>query len=58
MSMDEKLNTILSRHEELASLMSQGTLSGEEFTKYSVLRLRKRALRLLFSAPVLLGAKL
>ncbi|MAM33622.1 MAG: peptide chain release factor 1 [Micavibrio sp.] len=36
MSMDEKLNTILSRHEELASLMSQGTLSGEEFTKYSM----------------------
>ncbi len=35
-SLDEKLNTIISRHEELSSLMSSGDLSGEEFTKYSM----------------------
>ena len=35
-SLDEKLNTIISRHEELSSLMSGGDLSGEEFTKYSM----------------------
>lgn len=35
-SLDEKLNTIISRHSELSSLMSGGDLSGEEFTKYSM----------------------
>lgn len=36
MSLAEKFSTILSRHEELASLMSQGGLSGEEFAKMSM----------------------
>ena len=36
MALEEKLNTIRSRHAELASLMSQGDLSGEQFTKYSM----------------------
>ena len=36
MALEEKLNSIKSRHAELASLMSQGDLSGEEFTKYSM----------------------
>ncbi|MAF67893.1 MAG: peptide chain release factor 1 [Micavibrio sp.] len=36
MSLDEKLTTIISRHEELAALMAGGDLSGEEFTKYSM----------------------
>lgn len=36
MSMQEKLKTIKNRHEELAALMSEGGLSGDEFTKLSV----------------------
>ena len=36
MSLVEKLSSIKSRHEELASLMSAGKLSGEEFTKMSM----------------------
>jgi len=36
MSLHEKLKTIRLRHEELASLMSAGALSGEEFTKLSM----------------------
>lgn len=36
MSMQEKLSRIKSRHEELASLMSQAGLSGDVFTKLSV----------------------
>ena len=36
MSMEEKLRTIRSRHEELAALMSAGDLSGDEFTKLSM----------------------
>lgn len=32
----EKLGSIRSRHEELAALMSQGNLSGDEFTKLSM----------------------
>lgn len=36
MSMNEKLSSICKRHEELASLMAGGDLSGAEFTKYSV----------------------
>ncbi len=36
MALEEKLNSIKSRHAELASLMSQGDLSGDEFTKYSM----------------------
>lgn len=35
MSMNEKLASILSRHEELAALMSAGNLKGQEFTKLS-----------------------
>lgn len=35
-SLDEKLNTIISRHEELSALMSGGNLSGEDFKKYSM----------------------
>jgi len=36
MSLAEKLSSIRSRHEELASLMSQGGLSGDEFSKMSM----------------------
>jgi len=36
MAMNEKLQSICARHEELASLMSAGGLNGEEFTKLSV----------------------
>ena len=36
MSMDQKLQSIRSRHEELGVLMSGGDLSGDEFTKLSV----------------------
>ncbi len=36
MSMHEKLSTLCNRHEELASLMSAGGLSGDEFTKLSM----------------------
>lgn len=36
MSMKEKLSRIRGRHEELAALMAQGNLSGDEFTKFSV----------------------
>ncbi len=36
MSMQEKLLSIKNRHEELASLMSAGGLSGDEFTKLSM----------------------
>ena len=36
MAFQEKLSSIKSRHEELAALMSQGDLSGEEFTKLSM----------------------
>ncbi|MGH1376564.1 MAG: peptide chain release factor 1 [Alphaproteobacteria bacterium] len=36
MSMQEKLSSIRTRHEELASLMSVGGLSGDEFTKLSM----------------------
>lgn len=36
MSLTEKLRTIVSRHEELAALMSAGDLSGEEFTSMSM----------------------
>lgn len=36
MSMDEKLSKIKSRHEELAALMGQGDLSGDEFSAYSM----------------------
>ncbi|MAF98546.1 MAG: peptide chain release factor 1 [Micavibrio sp.] len=36
MSLEAKLGTIKSRHEELAALMSQGGLSGEEFSKLSM----------------------
>ena len=36
MSMQDKLKTIKNRHEELAALMSEGGLSGDEFTKLSV----------------------
>lgn len=36
MSMKAKLQTIRSRHEELAALMSAGNLSGDEFTKLSM----------------------
>ena len=36
MSLLDKLNPIVGRHEELASLMSEGGLSGEEFTKMSM----------------------
>jgi peptide chain release factor 1 len=36
MSLEAKLSTICSRHEELASLMSQTGLSGEDFTKLSM----------------------
>ena len=36
MALEHKLNSIKSRHAELASLMSGGGLSGEEFTKLSV----------------------
>lgn len=36
MSMKEKLASIKARHEELAALMAQGTLSGDEFTKLSM----------------------
>lgn len=36
MSMQEKLSSIQSRHQELAALMSEGGLSGDEFTKLSV----------------------
>ncbi len=35
-NMQEKLSSIRARHEELASLMSAGNLSGDEFTKLSV----------------------
>lgn len=35
-TLQEKLQTIRSRHEELASLMSQGGLNGDEFTKLSM----------------------
>lgn len=35
MSLDAKLGSITARHEELAALMSKGTLSGEDFTKMS-----------------------
>ena len=36
MSLLEKLNPIVGRHEELSSLMSEGNLSGDEFTKMSM----------------------
>lgn len=36
MAFEEKLNSIKNRHSELAALMSQGGLSGDEFTKLSV----------------------
>lgn len=36
MSLTEKLQTLVARHEELAALMSSGTLSGEDFTSYSM----------------------
>ena len=36
MSMKEKLSSISSRHEELASLMASGTLTGEDFSKVSM----------------------
>ena len=36
MSMNEKLTSIRGRHEELAALMSEGGLSGDEFIKMSV----------------------
>lgn len=36
MSLEEKLSSIKSRHEELAALMSAGNLSGEDFTKMSM----------------------
>jgi len=36
MSMKAKLKTLQSRHEELASLMSSGTLTGENFSKTSM----------------------
>lgn len=36
MAFQEKLQTIKSRHEELAALMSQGGLAGDEFTKLSM----------------------
>lgn len=36
MSLIEKLNPIVGRHEELAALMSEGGLSGDEFTKMSM----------------------
>lgn len=36
MSLTHKLAQIKSRHNELASLMGQGNLSGDEFTKYSM----------------------
>ncbi len=36
MSMNEKLSSIKARHEELAALMSQGDLSGDDFTKMSM----------------------
>ncbi|MGH1455207.1 MAG: peptide chain release factor 1 [Alphaproteobacteria bacterium] len=36
MSMNEKLSSICTRHEELAALMSAGGLSGDEFTKLSM----------------------
>ncbi len=36
MSLNEKLSSIRNRHEELASLMSQTGLSGDEFTKLSM----------------------
>ena len=36
MSMNEKLKSIKNRHEELAALMSEGGLSGDEFTKLSM----------------------
>ena len=36
MALEHKLNSIKSRHAELAALMSEGGLSGEEFTKLSV----------------------
>lgn len=36
MSMQEKLSAIKARHEELAALMSQGGLSGSEFSKLSM----------------------
>lgn len=35
MSLHSKLQPIKARHEELAALMSQGDLSGQEYTKYS-----------------------
>ena len=36
MSLEEKLQSIRNRHEELAALMSAGDLSGDDFTKLSV----------------------
>ena len=36
MSLEAKLGSIKSRHEELAALMAQGGLNGEEFTKLSM----------------------
>ena len=36
MSLEEKLGSIKSRHEELSSLMSQGGLNGEQFAKLSM----------------------
>jgi len=36
MALEEKLNSIKNRHSELAALMSEGGLSGEEFTKLSM----------------------
>lgn len=36
MSLQEKLQPVITRHEELAALMAAGDLSGEEFTKLSV----------------------
>ena len=35
MSLQSKLAPLKARHDELAALMSQGNLSGEEYTKYS-----------------------
>lgn len=36
MPMDEKLSKIKARHDELAALMGQGDLSGDEFSSYSM----------------------
>ena len=36
MALEEKLESIKNRHTELAALMSEGGLSGEEFTKLSM----------------------